>query len=177
MSTPAVLAPTVVLGQAVLLPQYGRVDLAYTELFQPPTPAAGAAFVHVVPGGQVEVPQSVFFSLVTNGTVVNRTVFVDYKDESGAVVFRHLMNGSQPQSTTWNYSFILNAGGSYNVASRGIAPLAFAVLAEGYAVSIGVQSLQAGDQLAGIAYTAQLIPTGPPIDSAPIEPAATPTLG
>lgn len=135
-----------------------------TTVNQPRAP--GLSTLHTVQGGQLELPQQVTLTWITSAVVANRFVGMQFKDQSGNVVGQTYMNGPQVASTTYNYTFMLDAGAAFVAGNFGIAPLPFMLLYEQWSWHIVVINADSGDQEDGLTHTDLILPTGPP-DTAP----------
>lgn len=157
------LAPTTLLQRAVALPTYGRLDLAYTNVTVTAPLALGVSTVHTVPGGQVEIPQQVTLNWKTSATVATRFVGLQFKDAAGNVIGQTYMSGGQPANTSYNYTFMLDAGSAFVAGNFGIAPLPFMVQNERESWHVVVVNFDSGDQQFGLTHTEVVVPTGPPL--------------
>lgn len=149
-------------GRGVVLPYDARPDLAWTRTttVQPLTP--GFVTLHNVAGSDYEVLQSVTFTWNTSATVGDRYLGILIHDPSNSVVGQIIMPGSQAASTSYRYTFMLDAGSSFVSGIFGMSPLPFMLMQQGYSWQIFGSNLDGGDQQNGLVYTSQLIPTGPP---------------
>lgn len=179
MSVPAARlepAPSTLIGRSVVLPSYGRIDLSYTEAVPVGPLAAGLVIVHHVVGGRWEIPQQITFTWNTSAVVADRTLGIKFNDTDGNVVGQVLMNGVQPASTSYRYTFMLDAGGSFVSGIFGIAPLPYIILPNGFTWQLIGTNLDAGDVQNGLTHTEVVIPTGPPLSAAPPTITASPVI-
>jgi hypothetical protein len=177
VSTPEGLAPALILGQSLVLPAYGRPDLAYTDSVSLQTGlGAGQTWLYTVPGDQFEVPQAVHVWLQTSATVANRGMAINFQDVAGLSYMRTPVNAVQTASNLVAYSFNLGAAQSFVTNNRGVAPLPLFVLSPTDNIGTAITNLQAGDKITELVYTRQIIPTGPPLVHLITEPAETPVL-
>lgn len=172
MSVQPTLAQTTLLGRTLALPVYVRQDLAYMSTGIVDPLAAGLSTVFTVPGGQIVVPQQITVSWTTSATVANRYVGLQFKDSAGNVIGQTYMNGAQPASTSYNYTFMLDAGSAFVAGNFGIAPLPFMLMYERWQWHIVIVNADSGDNENGLTYTNLVLPTGPPLASS--QPALVP---
>lgn len=137
---------------------------------------AGLSTRHTVNGGRIEIGQQVTLTWKTSAVVADRFVGIQFLDAQGNVIGQTYMSGSQPASTTYNYTFMLDAGSAFVAGNFGIAPLPFMLLYESWAWHIVVVNADSGDQQDGLTHTELVLPTGPPIESALQAVAPTPVL-
>lgn len=176
MSAQPQLAASGIIGRSVVLPGYARLDLSYTNVTPIGPLAAGLVTVHNVVGGQWEIPQQITFTWNTSATVGNRTLGVKFLDQAGDVVNQVLMNGVQPENTSYRYTFMLDSGSSFVQGIFGMAPLPFMVMPNLYSWQIIGTNLDSGDVQNGLTHTEQVIPTGPPLSAAPPTVTASPVI-
>lgn len=170
------LSPTVYLQRAVALPVYARTDLAYTKTVVNGTAAVGGAWRHDVVGGQLEIIQQVTTTWVTSAVVGDRFAGIQFHDPRGNVIGQAYMPGPQPASTTYNYTWMLDPGGAYVQNTFGIAALPFLYLYENCYMQMVVVNADAGDLETGQTHTEVVIPTGPPLSTAPPSIASSPVI-
>lgn len=150
------------LGRGVVLPYDARPDLASlntTSFFALP---AGFVSLHTVHGSNYEVLETLTFTWTTSATAGDRFLGLIFHDIDHNTIAQIIMPGSQPASTSFRYTFMLDAGGSFTSGVFGIAPLPFLLLYPGYSWQIFGSGLDPGDIQDGLVHTEQLIPTGPP---------------
>lgn len=169
-------APTVYLPRSVALPAYARTDLAYTNTQAVFPLVAGLSTVHTVPGGQLEQPEQITLTWITSAVVANRFIGLQFKDNAGNVIGQTYMSGPQTAGTTFNYTFMLDAGSAFVAGNFGIAPLPFMFLREQYVWHVVCVNADSGDQQDGLTHTEVVIPTGPPLAAATPTITATPVI-
>lgn len=151
----------VILGRTLALPYYARPDLADTNTTVDGPLPAGLVSVHTCAEGFIEVPQEITFTWTTSAVVANRTLGIKFQDVDGNVTGQILCNGQQPASTSYRYTFVLDAGGSFVSGTFGLAPLPFRYLIAGDNWRLFGVNLDAGDVQNGLTHIEQRIPTGP----------------
>lgn len=179
MSVPAsspALAPSVFLQRSVVMPAYGRLDLAYTTNDQVPSLAAGLGTKFTTPGGQLAIPQQITYEWATSPTVGNRFVGLQFQDPQGNIIGQTFQSGPQPASTAYVYTFMLDSGAAFISGNYGIAPLPFIFLPERYTWRVAVINADANDFQFYLTYTTVRVPTGPPLQTAPPTITASPVL-
>jgi hypothetical protein len=116
------------------------------------SPSAGASFSVTSPGRPGWRLIGVLFRLVTDATVANRSVTVDYDDGNGVLFGSNGMQGVVAASTTVNFSFDTQRTVSEaNSNGQIFAPLRPEYFQGGQKLLINVLNVQAGDQLSRIA--------------------------
>lgn len=150
------------LGRGVVLPYDARPDLASTNVASTGPIAPGFVSKTTVSGDHYEILETVTFTWVTSAVVANRFLGIIVHDVDNNVIFQVIMPGSQPASTSYRYTFMLDAGGSFTSGVFGIAPLPFILMQPGYSWQIFGSNLDPGDIQNGMVAATQLIPTGPP---------------
>lgn len=171
-----IFAPSTMVGRSVVLPATCRLDLSLTNVGIVLPLAAGLVTVHHVVGGQFEIPQQITFTWVTSSTVANRTLGVKLLDQDSNVVGQVLMNGVQAASTSYRYTFMLDAGQSFVSGIFGIAPLPYMVMQPGWQWQIIGTNLDSGDQQNGLTHTEIVVPTGPQLTPASVATTPPPVL-
>lgn len=163
-----------IVGRTLALPYYARVDLARTNTTVNPPLPAGLVSLHTCAEGFLEIPQEITFTWVTSATVANRSLGIVFHDVDGNTTGQILCDGTQPASTSYRYTFILDAGGSFVSGVFGMAPLPFRYLQAGDSWQIFGVNLDSGDVQNGMTHIEQRVPTGPalePAGGAPVAPA------
>lgn len=173
MSSVATAPPAVWVSREIALPAFARRDLAYTVPVVVGPLSAGLVTLHTVPGGVIEILQQVTFTWTTSNVVANRSLGVKFLDVAGDVVGQTLVNGTQPASTSYRYTFMLDAGGSFVAGTFGLAQLPFLFSQPGEQWQLIGTALDPGDVQNGLTYTVIRIPTGP--GEAPVEATVVPT--
>lgn len=151
----------VIAGRSVALPSFARLDLADTNETVNSPLAAGLVSVHHCAEGFLEIPQSITFTWVTSAVVASRTLGIVFHDTDGNTTGQILCNGVQPASTSFRYTFMLDAGGSFVSGVFGLAPLPFRFLQANDTWQIFGINLDAGDIQNGMTHVETRIPTGP----------------
>jgi hypothetical protein len=127
----------------------------------PANPAAGANFSHTVDGRWAERLIAVTFTLTTSATAATRVVTVDYAKPGRAFYYQDGPATTQTASNTNTYNGSIGFGQSdfatgtpawFNLFGQWLYP--------GITVAITVASIQAADQLSGIALTWERVQTG-----------------
>lgn len=151
----------VYLARGVVLPYYARPDLAdtYMSVVAPLNP--GFVSVHETQAGYIEITQTITFTYVTSAAAGNRSLGILSKDSANNVKWQVICNGTQPPSTSYRYTFMLDAGGSFVTGIFGMAPLPFIEQLPDEQWSIAITNGDAGDQQNGLTYIVHRIPTGP----------------
>lgn len=150
------------LGRSVLLPQAARIDLADTASLIVGTTTAGLVRLHVVDSSNFEIPLSVVINLSTSATVSARVPVIIIQDADANTLYQVMANGYQAESQAMRHLFYVDAGSSYFAGNaNSVTPLPYILLQPGYRMFFQTTNFQAADQLLGIAYTYQSIPTGP----------------
>jgi len=121
-------------------------------------PAPGAASFITTSAGFVNNPIGCVISLTTDGTVGNRRVFVRFYDLGFPDVVRYYVDFLQAPSVTVDYQFLrdipaqlstLPSGGNDHV----VMELPFYKIRPGMRWEIGVDNIQAADQLSQTEFT------------------------
>ena len=175
MTQPQALLSSVVLGRSVVMPGNARLDLAYTNTAIVQPLPAGLVTKHAVKGGQFEIPQQITLTFKTDATVADRYVGILFFDSNADVIGQVFCNGAQAASTSYRYTFILDAGGSFVSGIFGMAPLPYLVLPPTSYWEPTASGIQPGDQQDGLTHTELVIPNGPPL-APPATVLATPVL-
>lgn len=127
------------------------------------SPAAGAAFTESVGGAYHQRLVSLFVRLVTDATVANRSVFVEYLDGEGN---RFAVNGApvdQAASSTndwWFSAFQTDA--AWPIDSTIIVPLSPILLPPTFSWKVSAVNLQAGDALSRVRFVRERFYTADP---------------
>ncbi len=153
-------------GTQLALPDYARIDLAYTYTYMISN--------HVVPGAYIEIPTAAVLTLTTGATIANRIVEFSCRNQDGAIIAA--TEASAVQAANTQISYVINVGlpfayttaGSYMVF--GIPTLA---CLPAWTIELGVTAFQTGDAESNVTVSVVRIPTGPALSTAP--PVLTPT--
>lgn len=128
------------------------------------TPAAGAAFRTSVPGQNYVRLVTVFCRLVTDATVEDRGVFLEYLDGAGN---RFAIAGApvtQSALSTNDYSFQAQLEeAAWPIDGTILVPLAPVLLLPTFSWRLSAENLQAGDAISRVRYIEELFYTGEPL--------------
>lgn len=120
------------------------------------SPAAGASFSLTSPGRDGWRLIAVHFQLVTDATVGNRAVTVDYDDGNGRLFGSNGTDVVVAATLTRVFRFQQNIGQPYsNTSGQVFAPLLPVELQRGQKLQVNVLNVQAGDQLSALLATFQ----------------------
>lgn len=137
---------------------YGR---GYRRSIIATVPAAGANYVHRVPGDKAERLMGITFTLTTSATVANRAVTIDY---ARANVGTYLQDGAAVVQTAGSaqvYNGSDNrANSEWNTGTAVLFPLWGGILEPGETFGITVASIDTTDALTGIIYTIETYEIG-----------------
>jgi hypothetical protein len=139
-------------------------------------PAAAAGFAFQPPGQFVSLLTSITFQLVTDATVANRSVRLEWDDGNG-LIFAGEGSGAVVQaSTTARFRYNLDRGAAdWDLNNLLYIPLPLVYLQPGQLLRINLTSPQAGDQLSAIVMLWERFSSGHPIEDAPAyEPTPSP---
>lgn len=147
-------------NQPLVTPVAGHAG--WQELLTPPSPASGLEFTYTVPGSEVLKPLSVMARLTTSAVVAQRSLTVEFRDNSGV---RYLVAGaevtlaaSQSQSFCWHPT----AGTpSWPVDDCALAPLPLQFIYPTCTLAIKIGNVQAGDQIDNVRISVEKFSTGP----------------
>jgi len=121
------------------------------ELVKGDTPAAGADFSLTMEGRYITRLLSVHVRLVSDATVANREVVLEYRNDAN---LRYELAGAPvtwPASSTVDYEFNIHQGqAEWVVDSSVLVPLPRTFLPEGFNLRIHVVNIQATDALSAI---------------------------
>lgn len=164
-------------GAPLVIPQYGRTDLAFQAVELGVQPAPGAQFIYTVTGNYIVVPVSIRATLATDPTVINRVVSLQFWDALRNTIVESPSNVGQPASSIVNYTW-MTAVASPSILSgfAGVLPMPLMPLLAGYMIVVTWYNSEASDQLSNIVFQFQKYPTGPAVDTAasPQAPGAVP---
>ena len=138
------------------LPAYERRD----------NPAAGAEFTEEL-GGNYFVRLVCFFCrIVTDATVANRTVRLEYRDHADRVYHVNGNPVTYPASSTEDFAFsAFHPRGEWEVSATNLVPLAPLLLPPTHDFHIEVTNIQVGDQLSALSFVWERFYTSaPPAD-------------
>lgn len=145
-----------------------KQNVPYLRVLSQANPAAGANLTIRATGQGLWRVISVAFSLVTDATVANRAVSLHGSD--GTSVFYHgTVNNVQAASLTTQYGAYAGAavGGISGVAQQVALPENGLWLEPGWELETDINNLQAGDQVANVAFLVEEFPTGPSTEWTP----------
>lgn len=136
--------------------------LGFFETVTVTDPAAGSSVLLPDDFRYITIPLYVICRLVTDATAGNRAVTVDYLNGNGQVYARNGGGFVQAASLTGDYSFNHSRTGGEHVLGTGyLLPLAHDYIRPGYRIRLTVNGIQATDQLSGIVFGVDRLPTGP----------------
>jgi len=125
------------------LPEYVRGD----------APAAGAEFTQEIEGRYHVRLLTFFVRLVTNATVANRTLRLEFRDDADRVFDVCGNPVTYPASSTEDYSFsVWQPRGEWEVSATNLVPLHPILLPPTFDFHIEVTNIQVGDQLSAISW-------------------------
>jgi hypothetical protein len=163
-------------GTQLSLPDYARIDLAFTSSVTAPKPAAGLEYTYAIAGQYIEIPMIVVFSFTTSGTVAARIPYVRVTDGGSGIILLAPPPALQTATTFIDYVYTVGSAYAFGpvgaIATMGMPAVA---LLPSCLLQIQIGSLQAGDQLSNITVTTVKIPTGPAL-VLPSVTAVTPVL-
>ena len=124
-------------------PEYVRRD----------NPAAGAEFTEAL-GGKFRVRLlTLFVRIVTDATVANRTLRLEYRDAADTVYAVMGNPVTYPASSTEDFAFsVFQPRGEWEVAATNLVPLHPLLLPPTHDFHIEVNNIQVGDQLSLISF-------------------------
>lgn len=136
--------------------------MSWDELITPASPAAGVAFIRLVPGITWEQALTVEATFTTSAAAASRIPFVAYANGDSVEYYRSPIGAGVPASSvvtvTWSPEFDTNAVGG---ASFDSAPLRDEKLPSGYHLVIGMGAIDVADQISSVRIYARRHPTGP----------------
>jgi hypothetical protein len=164
-------------GTQLPLPDYARIDLAYSQTTVPGTQPNGTAYTYSVVGRNLEVITNVFFNLTTSSAIANRAVQVVFNDQAGNNLAIAVAPTAQTASLTVYYTYSVGTSNAYGpVAGDAVVGLSPLVLDSGYTMQISVNGMDSGDQIRTPAVVALRIPTGGAPIAPPVVALPTPLL-
>lgn len=126
-------------------------------------PAVATAFIQAIEGRYYTRLVTVFCRLVTDANVADRQVFIDYRDAADA---RYAIAGApvtQAASTTTDYAFQAFVGQSdWPVDDTVLVTLPPVILLPTHDFRIGIDNVQAADQLSQVRFVWERFWTGAP---------------
>lgn len=125
------------------------------------SPAAGAAFSFTQPGTFVGLLLSLVVQLVTDATVANRTVRLEFDDGNGLIFARSAASPVQTATQTGRYAFTADRTANdsdTNLFFQAPAPQLYVL--GGQKVQVNVTNIGAADQLSGIVMLWERFRTG-----------------
>lgn len=123
------------------------------EYVRAASPAAGASFVQELGGSFYVRLVSLFVRLVTDATVANRTLRLEYRDEGDNIYCVQGNPVTYPAASTEDYSFsVFQPRGEWEVAATNLVPLHPILLPPTHDFAVTVTNVQAGDQLSRIRF-------------------------
>ncbi len=129
------------------------VRIGLPEYVQRPSPAAAAAFQENIPGDYFARFLTVFFRLVTDATVANRTAAIEYRDHEDNRMVLAGAPVTQSASSTNDYAFTAWLGQpDWSVISTILVPIPPLLLLPTFDMRIVIDGVQAGDQLSRIRF-------------------------
>lgn len=125
-----------------------KYDPEPLEVVYGTTPAAGANFSLTSPGRPGWLLVAVTFRLVTDATVADRAVTVDYDDGNGSLFASNGFGAVVQATTTELFAFQANVGqAAWNTEGQAFVPLLPAEFQGGQKLQVNVLNIQATDQL------------------------------
>jgi len=157
---------TVVLDSNEACKEIAPLDPSRRELWILPDPGAPATQAIAQPNAGVNAVYAVTnaqdllavsFTAVSSATAASRQGFLEVKDAAGNIVYFAIATSSQTAGQTDQYSFARNFGGAVNVnaallTSMGLPEIQ---LQPGWTVTMGLNNIQAGDQIENVVVTAR----------------------
>lgn len=163
-------------GTQLALPDYARVDLAFSFTTDVMEFAPGDFLFYPITGDYIELPVSLFADYITTAALGDRTVFVQTKDENALVNSLSVAPTTQPPSSARDYAFNVGLPFSYGpVGSIMQVGMPVIALLPGFVFELTTQNGDAGDIFDRVSLTTVRIPTGPQLADS-TTPLATPVL-
>lgn len=156
------------------LPYYARVDLAFLEGQYLGAATPGFVFQVSPPAGSVMLIPFALLTVVTDATVVNRTITVEYIDVTGAFLWRVPSPVTIPASQTVTITYLSGVGGTAATGNTMTIEGPDTIIREGDHLKFDAIGWQAGDQMTQLNFQRVVIPTGPAADGS--VPAASPIV-
>lgn len=147
------------LYEAALVDALG-VARGQRELLPLDTPSAGGGFTRTIDGRYIVRPLALHFRIVTDATVANRTVYVQYRDTNGVAFASMLAPVNVTASTTVDFAFWRGLGQADWIGTTPVTvPLMEAFLLPSWQLAVAIDGVQAGDQLSRIRLYQEEFPT------------------
>lgn len=153
-------------GTQLVLPDYARVDLAVTSTTDVGFNGVGFEYFYRTQGDYIELPVSVFGTLVTSAALPVRGVYTLVTDENGGRIALAAAAATEPANATYDYSFNVGSPFAYGpVFNLMVIGLPVTVMLPGYTLRLGCQDLDVQDYFTNVTVTTVKIPTGPALAS------------
>jgi len=130
------------------LERYGQPEYVLGD-----SPAVAEHFVGPIGGGYLHRLLSIHVRLVTDATVADRTVLVEYRDDADR---RYMLSGApvtQPASTTTDWTFdVWQEQAEWEIDATVVVPLKPLILFPTHDFRVFVDAIQVGDQLSLVRF-------------------------
>jgi len=148
-------------------------NVPYLRTFIQPQPAVQTEWSISAPGHELWRVISVFYSLVTDVNVSNRSPGL-IADDGTDTYWGAVTAAVQVASTTWNYCAFQGAGVAENTGNQNLLPLPGdgLWLQPGWRLRSNTDNIQAGDRYSAIKVMVEAFPNGPATEWAPTIPRA-----
>lgn len=131
------------------------------EYVQAASPAVATAFTQAIESRYHTRLLTLFCRLVTDANAANRTLRLEYLDDSGNIFHVNGNPVTYPASSTEDYAFsAFHPRGEWEVAGTNLVPLGPILLPPTFSFRITVNNVQAGDQISRVRFLWERFYTG-----------------